>query len=670
MDGRRLRVLLVDDDEDDYIITRDLLSEIEVERFDLDWVAAYEDALKAIGRYQHDVYLVDYRLGERNGLDLLREVLGNGCKAPMILLTGQGDRDVDVEAMKVGAADYLVKGQIEAPLLERSIRYALRRAQTLEALQVSQRFLQSTLDALSAYIAILDDTGKIMAVNAAWRCFGEGHPLIGGTHDVGVNYLELCESIPDGAEKAREMVRGIREVMAHQRDAFYLEYSWDAPNEKRWFIVRGTRFDSLGSARVVVAHEDITELKRTEEALRQSEEQLRQSQKMEAIGKLAGGVAHDFNNLLMPIMGYSDLLLSHLVPGHALRRYAEQIKKVAKRAASLTHQLLAFSRKQVLQLEVLDLNAVVADMNKMLRRLIGEDIDLITIPDPGLGRIKADPGQIEQVIMNLAVNARDAMPRGGQLTIETANVELDEIYAQRHVGVQPGPYVMLAMSDTGCGMDEETRSRVFEPFFTTKAEGQGTGLGLSTVYGIVRQSGGHIWVYSEPGRGATFKIYLPRIEEAVESSKPSAAKPRLLPQGSETVLVVEDEQDVRALICETLENDGYRILEACDGDEALLVSGQHPGPLHLMVTDVVMPGMSGRTLADCLIALRPGMKVLYMSGYTDNAIVRHGVKPGMVFLQKPFTADVLLRKVREILDARQGEQGCRRAGGLKVIAES
>ena len=653
MEDRGLRILLVDDDEDDYVMTRDLLSEIEGKRFDLDWVATYDDALEAMGRNEHDVYLVDYRLGERDGLELLREALGNGCRAPMILLTGQGDHDVDVEAMKIGAADYLTKDQTGTPLLERSIRYAIRRTEMLEALRESQRFLQSTLDALATYIAILDASGTIIAVNAAWRRFREGDPLIGASHDVGMNYLEICESVRNGVEKAGEIATGIREVIANQRDVFYLEHPYDSPEEKRWFIVRVTRFNNMGSIRVVVAHEDITELKRTQEALLQSEEQLRQSQKMEAIGKLAGGVAHDFNNLLVPMMGYGEMLLNLLGDRDPLRRYTEQIKKAADRAASLTRQLLVFSRKQVLQPQVLDLNTVVADLNKMLRRLIGEDIELVVLPDPAVGRVKADPGQIEQVIVNLVVNARDAMPQGGKLIVETANVELDEAHARRHVAVQSGAYAMLAVSDTGCGMDEETRSHIFEPFFTTKEEGKGTGLGLSTVYGIVRQSGGNIWVYSELEKGSTFKIYLPRIEEAITSFQPEAADTSL-PQGSEIVLVVEDAQEVRTLICETLENDGYRTLEAHDGGDALLVSKQHEGPIHLMVTDVVMPGMGGRELSERLTSLRPEMKVLYMSGYTDNTVVQHGVlDPGLAFLQKPFARGVLAHKVREVLDAPQ-----------------
>jgi len=361
--------------------------------------------------------------------------------------------------------------------------------------------------------------------------------------------------------------------------------------------------------------------------------------------------------MLTVIIGYSELMLRGVKPDDPLRNDVEQIKEAGERASLLTRQLLAFSRKQVLQPKVLDLSAVLTNMDRMLQRLIGEDIDLVTMPAPGLGRVHADPGQIEQVIMNLAVNARDAMSRGGKLTIETANVELDNAYAREHVSFRPGSYVMLAVSDTGCGMDAATQARIFEPFFTTKEVGKGTGLGLSTVYGIVKQSDGNIWVYSEPGRGTTFKIYLPRVEGAVETVEPGVAPARAV-RGSETILLVEDDHAVRVLARSVLQAHGYTVLEASQGKEALFLSGQHEGPIHLMVTDTVMPGMSGRDLAERLKPSRPNMKVLFMSGYTDKAIVHHGeLVPGTAFLQKPFTPDALARKVREVLDSPLGRQG-------------
>ena len=379
------------------------------------------------------------------------------------------------------------------------------------------------------------------------------------------------------------------------------------------------------------------------------EAQLMQSQKMEAVGRLAGGVAHDFNNLLTVIAGFGELLSEGLDHNSPLHEYSEEIKKAAERAAHLTRQLLAFGRRQILQPQVLDLNTVVADVDKMLRRLIGEDIQLKTVQSPSMGQVMADPMQIQQILLNLAVNSRDAMPKGGKLTIETANVELDEAYARGHINVTPGSYVMLAVSDTGTGMDAETRAHIFEPFFTTKEKGKGTGLGLATVYGIVKQSGGNIYVYSEPGLGTTFKIYLPQIEEP--APLPAAEKPQeLLSETQRTILLVEDEAGVRTLARKVMESKGFRVLEAIQGEQALKILKEHAGPIHLLLTDVVMPGMSGRELAGHIEALHPEMRVLFMSGYTDEAIVSHGVlQSGIAFIPKPFTPDALVRKVHEIL---------------------
>ena len=389
---------------------------------------------------------------------------------------------------------------------------------------------------------------------------------------------------------------------------------------------------------------DITERKHLEV-------QLRQAQKMEAIGQLAGGVAHDFNNLVTVITGYSELVLQSLNATAPERRNVEQIKRAGERAAGLTSQLLAFSRKQLLQPKVLNLNAVVTNIDSLLQRVIGEHIHLVTVLEPTLGRVKADPGQIEQVIMNLAVNARDAMPQGGKLTVETADVDLDQAFAAQHVPLQRGPYVMLAVSDTGCGMDVETQAHVFEPFFTTKQPGKGTGLGLSTVYGIVKQSGGYIWASSELGQGATFKIYLPRVQDTGETVEPSVATAER-GSGIETVLLVEDEPAVRRLIADMLRPLGYRVLEARHGIEAQMIDREHKGPIHLLITDVVMPQISGRKVAELLTSSRPNLKVLFVSGYTDDAVVHHGLlEPGINFLQKPFAADTLARKVREVLDA-------------------
>jgi nitrogen-specific signal transduction histidine kinase/ActR/RegA family two-component response regulator len=389
---------------------------------------------------------------------------------------------------------------------------------------------------------------------------------------------------------------------------------------------------------------DITERKKLEQ-------QLRQAQKVEAIGQLAGGIAHDFNNLVGIIIGYSEIFEERLGLDDPLRPKAEQIKKAGRRAASLTRQLLAFSRQQALEPRVLDLNAVIADTLKMLRRLIDENVELVAVPEPALGRVSADQGQIEQIIMNLTVNARDAMPRGGKLTISTGNAEMDDAFVRLHPGAIPGSYVVLSVSDTGCGMDLETQTHIFEPFFTTKGEGKGTGLGLATVYGVVKQSGGYISVKSEPGIGSTFRIYLPRIQEPVASAAPVDGGEKKA-HGCETVLLVEDAHVLRELARELLEAGGYTVLEAANGADAISLAEKHPGPIHLLLSDVVMPGMNGPELAGKIIGARPDTKVLYMSGYTGDALpVQELLNSGAALLHKPFTGLSLATKVREVLAA-------------------
>jgi PAS domain S-box-containing protein len=447
---------------------------------------------------------------------------------------------------------------------------------------------------------------------------------------------------PEYLPKAQEMLD--RKLAGEKVTAYEVELL--AKDGRRVTVEANTKLVLLDGVPVGVQGiaRDVTERK-------QLEEQLRQSQKMEAIGLLAGGVAHDFNNLLTAINGYSGLALQRIDDNHPLRGYLEEIKKAGDRAANLTRQLLAFGRKQILQPLPINLNDVVTDMNKMLQRLIGEDIELNAKLDPAAKKIKADPGQIEQVLVNLVVNARDAMPQGGKLTIETLGVDLDEDYANSHVGAVPGRYVMLAVSDTGTGMDEGTRARIFDPFFTTKEKGKGTGLGLSTVYGILKQSGGNIWVYSELGHGTTFKVYLPELTasrqetEAVTGESP-------MPSGSETILLVEDEDVVRRLARKILENAGYNVLEASRGEEAVRLRLERAEPIDLLLTDVVMPETSGKEVADRLREMQPGLRVLFMSGYTDEAIVHHGVLDlNVEFIQKPFTPAALTKRVRDVLDS-------------------
>jgi PAS domain S-box-containing protein len=460
--------------------------------------------------------------------------------------------------------------------------------------------------------------------------------------------LTLAQTVaPEYIDKARQMVR--RKLEGQSVTAYELEIV--SKDGRRIAVEVNTRLVLQNGLPVGVQGiaRDVTERK-------QLEQQLRQSQKLEAIGQLAGGIAHDFNNLLTVISGYSDLLLRRLPEDSPYRSNLTEIKKAGDRASALTRQLLAFSRKQILQPKVLDLNVVVSDLDKMLRRLIGEDINLHTVTESKLGQVKADPGQIEQVVMNLVVNARDAMPAGGKITLETANVLLDEEYFQQHAEGAPGDYVMLAVSDNGSGMDTDVRSRIFEPFFSTKGPGKGTGLGLSTVYGIVKQSGGNIWVYSEPGQGSTFKIYLPRVDSASEAEGGRGGW-GAAPRGAETLLLAEDEAQVRQIAHQILETLGYVVLTAENGEQALAIAKEYEHEIHLMVTDVVMPVMGGRELVENLAKLRPETAVIYMSGYTDDAIVRHGLMDeGLSFIQKPFTADALARKVRSVLDERKAPE--------------
>ena len=507
-------------------------------------------------------------------------------------------------------------------------------AATQRTLEVLESVVEHTLDG----VVLIDEKGVIRSFNRqAERTFGYAPSEVVGKN-VNILMPEPYFSQHDGylANYLRTGVAKIigtgREVEGRRKDGstFPLE-----------LVVNEFQIDKrrhfIGSVRDISARKKL-------------ELQLLQSQKMEAVGQLAGGVAHDFNNLLTVINGYSEILMTSLGPKDPKRDLLAQIHKAGERAGSLTRQLLAFSRKQILEPKVLDLNAEVTDAARMLRRLIGEDILLTTNLNPKLGPVKVDPGQMQQVLINLAVNARDAMPRGGMLTIETRNVRLDEAYCSTHPYVQPGNYSMLAVSDTGIGMDGATKARIFEPFYTTKVPGKGTGLGLAMVYGILKQSGGSIEVYSEPDRGATFKIYLPQVREQVSSGK-SLHGLGVMPKGSETLLLVEDEDAVRALSGHVLRSCGYTVLEATNGKAAVQLLEGYKGPVDLVISDVVMPHLGGRQLAEQLAQLRPSLRILFLSGYTDDAVVRHGVlDESFAFLQKPFTTIGLAQKVREVLD--------------------
>ena len=503
-----------------------------------------------------------------------------------------------------------------------------------ENLRVQKAFLEQLIETAPEAIAIVDPDYTVRKINLEFtRVFGFTSEEACGRN------LRALVVPPDKVDESRALGNlsektnpAVLETIRQRKDGTRVEVSLLVSP-----VIVGTGLDA-----VYCIYRDISDRKTVEG-------QLRQSQKMEAIGRLAGGVAHDLNNLLTVITGYSELQLNTIAAAHPLRLQAEQIRQAAERASTLTRQLLAFSRRQVLQPRPINLNSIVNSVESLLRRLIGEDVDIVFDSAPDLGTVRADPGQMEQVIMNLAINARDAMPRGGKLVLQTSNTELDDSYSRMHVGVKPGRYVLLSVSDNGVGMDETTLSHIFEPFFTTKETGKGTGLGLSTVYGIVQQSEGHIWVYSEPGRGTSFKIYLPRMDESAahfNSNRVSQQDAR----GHETILLVEDDPQVRELTCALLERCGYSVLAADQMSAVERLCREHPGRIHLLLTDMIMPGMTGKEVAHAVKQLRPDIRILYMSGYTDDVIEHHGgLGPEIFFLQKPFTSASLAEKVRQSL---------------------
>jgi len=622
--------------------------------------AILQSALDCIVTMDHDGLVVDWNpAAERTFGYLSKDAIGKEMAELIIppslrrqhrrgleryLATGHGPvlgNRLELSAMRADGSEFPIElaiNRIESqglPMFTGYIRDITERQRAELALRESEERYRDLVENAHDIIYEHDLDGNYTSTNKA----GE---QITGYSLAETLELNLAQTVaPEYMEKARQMFR--RKLAGEMITAYELEII--TKRGKRVAVEVNTRLVYQNGKPVGVQGiaRDVTERK-------QLEERLRQSQKLEAIGQLAGGVAHDFNNLLTVIGGYSSILLGKLPQDSPHRSSIEEIKKAGDRASGLTRQLLAFSRKQILQPKVLDLNVVVTDLEKMVRRLIGEDIDLLSVTSPSLGKVRADPGQIEQVLLNLIVNARDAMPKGGKLTIETRNVVLSGDYAHRHAA-QPGSYVMLAVSDTGCGMDPTVQPRIFEPFFTTKGSGKGTGLGLATVYGIVKQSGGNIWVYSEVGRGSTFKIYLPRVDEAAEGEEVIS---KSIPQGTEMVLLVEDEDQVRAILKHILEGQGYQVLAASNGEEALSISQDLKRDIRLMITDVVMPQMSGRELAERVLTVRPSLPVLFMSGYTDDAIVRHGLLDEKLnFIQKPFDSTTVARKVREVLDSHR-----------------
>ena len=606
-------------------------------------VDARADYLRTLHEFAPDLIIADHSLPSFSASEAVEMAQREGAGVPVIIVTGSLDEETAADYIKAGAADYIVKSHLErlGPAVLRALdlnRARAEQARAQEQLRQSEARYRTLVDGVRDVIFALAPDGTIASLNPAFETI-TGFPRdewLGRPFEQLVHSDDLPLALELLSSVARGEPRPVNQFRIRTRKGDYRVGEFAATPQYR----EGQLAGILGICR------DVTERLSLEQ-------QLRQAQKMEAVGRLAGGVAHDFNNILTAITGYADLLLEDLGTTDRRRDDIAEIRKAAERAAGLTRQLLAFSRQQVMQVRVLDLNDVVADTQNMLGRLLGEDIALVTRLDPALGAVKADPGQLEQVIMNLAVNARDAMPGGGKLTIETANAELDDTYVREHFPARPGSYVMLAVSDTGTGMSDEVQSHLFEPFFTTKEKGKGTGLGLATVYGIVKQSGGYIWVYTEPGHGTTFKIYLPRVAGA-PAQRASGPKASPVGAGTETVLLAEDEAAVRAVARHALERQGYTVLEASSGEAALDLAERHSGRIHLLLTDVIMPGMNGRALALRLSELRPDLRVVYMSGYTEEAITRHGVlEPGLTYVQKPFTPEGLARKVREVLDRQE-----------------
>ena len=633
-------VLLIEDNAGDARLLREMFKEDGGHQAQLTHVGSMLEAEQHLSGHPVDIILLDLGLPDAQGLIAVKRAHAAAPLVPLVVLTGLDDEVMAGQALQEGAEDYLIKGEIETRALLRALRYSVERKR-MERVSVDEkerlRLQGAALESTADGVVITARDGTITWVNPAFTSMtgwsaeeaaGRNLSILrSGQHDAAF-YDELWRTILDGRVWDGEITNRKKDGL------LYVEAQTITP-------VRGGGGEI---SHFVCVKRDVSQRRRLED-------QLRQSQKMEAVGRLAGGIAHDFNNILGVIMGYGEIVQRRITGDDALRGKVVEIVRAAERAAGLTRQLLAFSRKQVLQPRILDLNLVVADMDEMFHRLIGENISLRTSLQDPLGSVRADPGQIEQVLMNLVVNARDAMPGAGSLLIETGEVYLDAAALVLHPGAKPGPYVRLAVSDTGSGMDRDTVTRIFEPFFTTKVLGEGTGLGLATVYGIVEQSGGHVDVYSEVGRGTTFKVYLPRTEAATIPD-PIAVVPPPPQAAAETVLLVEDEGSLRTIVSETLTLGGYSVLEAATPRQALELAASHPGRIDVVLTDVIMPEMSGREMAELLRPLRPGAPVVYMSGYTDDAIGHHGMlDPGTLFLQKPFTADALLWKLHHAVGA-------------------
>ena len=640
-----LHILLVGDREEDFFIIRDLLGRTHgAQQAKMDHACSFQEAMRCLDRGSYDLILLAHETGSEIAHRMLEEIRRRGINAPLVCLTENADESTLAEIIRAGACDCVFKAELSENSFARPIRCALslrrnerRRHEAEDMLRKLSRAVEQSAD----LVIITNREGVIEYVNPAFETLtgycrqeviGKTPRILKSGQQSRALYQELWSSILSG--------RVFRGTLVNRKKNGELFYA-----EKTITPVR----DAQGDITHFISNDrDITEKYKLEA-------QLRQAQKMDAVGQLAGGVAHDFNNLLMVISSYAELMLDSIGPNHHLHHNVQEIINAARRAAELTRQLLAFSRKQMQDLQLLDLNHAIAEIGKILARVIGEDIQLAIVPGHDLAKVKADPVQIEQIIMNLATNARDAMPEGGRLTIETRNLKLDEAYVQEHTMVPPGDYVLIDVSDSGRGIAPENLPHIFEPFFTTKEKGKGTGLGLATVYGIVKQNGGFIWVYSEPGLGTTFKIYLPQARQST-NHKTLVKSPATSPRGWETVLLVEDEAAVRRAAFEFLSSIGYKVLGAADGLQALDVARSHSGPIHILVTDVVMPNMSGAQLAEQLLKERPAVKVLFVSGYAEKTVLQHGdIDLSVRFLQKPFTLKALGQKIRTTLESQRDE---------------
>ena len=630
------RILLV---EDEAIIALDLRQRLENLGYIVTGIAATgPEALALAETTSPTLVFMDITIqGPMDGIETAK-VLTSRMDVPVVFLTAHADFATIERAKAARPYGYLVK-----PFEERELATTIEMAVYRHRTEAEARLLQQAIASANVGIVVANTHEPMLPITLCNAAF-ERMTGYSSTEAMGQSawFLEGRDTDPLASGEVRRAIQEQRDcqvsLLAYRKDGstFWDDLALSAVRNSVGEVTHFLFFHSDASAR------------------RHAETALFQSQKVEAIGQLAGGVAHDFNNILAVITGYCEMAQRQIDATHPARPRLDQILKAANRAAALTRQLLAFSRKQVLQPRPLDLNVIVADAHKMLGRLIGENISVVLKPAAGLGTVNADPGQIEQIVVNLAVNARDAMPKGGTLTFETRNVELDADYAMKHPATIPGRYVMLAVSDTGVGMTPDVQAKAFDPFFTTKAEGQGTGLGLATVYGIVKQSGGNVWVYSEQGYATTLRIYLPRVDRP----NLNAASPQALsepPRGTETILLAEDTESLREVIQEALQERGYKVLPAADGREALAVARAFSGPIDLLLTDVVMPKMGGADLVAALAELRPGLRVVYMSGYTDGALSQQGVLgEGITLVEKPFSSDTLARVLREVLDRKTG----------------